>query len=132
MSTSKFRRDHIDGNQSRNKQINHVADFDNAEFKTVKAYGDGENKSIPGRKTGERMFVCNTISFKQNGVKDTDRKGRGRFAAIGVRSDDGIVKPCHLVGKAEKKKTSDGQTTKFKVRGQYVQHKTSTKKTTEK
>ena len=127
MSTNHFRKDHIDGKQKSKKKKNHVAEFDKADFRTVKAYGDKENKSIPGKKNGQRMFVSKTLTYKQNGTEDVDRNGKACFAVMGVRDDNGNVKPHHLVGKAKKEK-EDGKTTKYVVDGKYVAVRT--KKTT--
>ena len=127
MSTSHFRKDHIDGKQKSKKKKNHVAEFDKADFKTVKAYDDKENKSIPGKKSGQRMFVSKTLTYAQNGKENVDRKGEACFAVMGVRDDNGNVKPHHLEGKAKKEK-KDGQKTKYNVGGKSVAVRT--KKTT--
>ena len=102
MSTSKFQKDHIDGNQNPNKKINHVADFNNVHYRTAEHIGPG-NEIIPGTKPGQRMYVAlETLSYTQNGAYDTDREGQAHFAVQGRRGDDGIVRPHHLIGRAEK------------------------------
>ena len=113
-NTEKFRKDHINGKQKKNKKINHVGEFDKAEYKDVRLVGAEKNQKISGKKPEEYLVVTKKpISYIQNGKQNVDRSGEGYFAIQGKMGTTKF-RPHHLEGKVEHVPKDGNSKTKFK------------------